>query len=746
MKNISSIFFQKRHFFAWMVLVAGILIGIISSLVVKNILEKHTVGDFIYSVDKFALKLHDRIDTYELILRGGAGLFATSDEVSRKDWQAYVETLELDRGFVEVQGVGFAKVIHPSQLESHIAEVRSEGFLAYEVHPLGERPFYTSIIYLEPFRDRNLRAFGYDMYSEPIRRFAMEQACDSGQVALSGKVELVQETSTDVQAGFLLYVPVYDKTMPKNTLEERRASLIGWVYSPYRMKDFMFGIDRDWDDGSKIEVMSINIYDGTQAQPSSLLFSNTLNPISVTHSLFYQERILDFNGKKWFLVFDSPLSGENINYMPVWATLIGSFVLSLLLFGLLIAIRMTQSKAEQIAGELTKELEESRFRWKFAIEGSGSGAWDWDMERKKVFFSSHWKDMLGYAQNEIGDALEEWEKRIHPKDKPTTLQALQDYFNGKTELYVNEHRILCKNGSYKWVLDRGIIVRYSDEGKPLRMIGTHTDIDDYKTLENEMRMMNELLDSQVEQEVAQRMKIQKEQEIEREFIVQNAKLASMGEMLGAIAHQWRQPLNAINMTIQNLDDDFDEGLVDKAFIDKFIAKNKQTIEFMSKTIDSFRDFFRIDKTKQDFSIQEAIHETITILSAQMKNNDIEIVMQGEDTSIHSFRSEFQQVILNLINNSKDALIEKKIDHAKISIQLFPTGLSIEDNAGGIKEEILNRIFEPYFTTKEQGKGTGIGLYMSKMIVEKNMGGVLSVKNTPRGASFCIMFDEASLLK
>lgn len=740
MKKINDAFFRKKHFFAWLVLVVGICISIMSSLEVKSMIEKHTVEDFSYSVDKFVLKLHDRISSYELILRGGAGLFTASDNVSRKDWKAYVETLDLDRGFVGIQGVGFAKVIHPSQLESHIENIRAEGFPNYTIHPLGQRPLYTSIIYLEPFSDRNLRAFGYDMYSEDIRRFAMDQARDSGIPALSKKVELVQETSIDIQAGFLLYVPVYDKTMPKTTLQERRTSLIGWVYSPYRMKDFMFGIDRDWHDGSKIGTMSINIYDGTQAQPSSLLFSNTINPIVGTHSLFYQERILDFNGREWLLIFDSPMESGNINYMTAWATLIGGFSLSFLLCSLLMTIGITQSKAQKIAGELTKDLEESRFRFKFAVEGSGNGVWDWDMESGKVFFSSHWKEMLGYSQDDIKDTLEEWEKRVHPKDKPITLQALQNYLGGKTELYANEHRMLCKDGSYKWVLDRGIIVRYSDEGKPLRMIGTHTDINDYKTLENKMQVMNELLDSQVEQEVSHRMKIQKEQEVEREFIVQNAKLASMGEMLGAIAHQWRQPLNALNMTIQNLDDDFAEGLVDKAFIDKFIDKNKQTILFMSKTIDSFRDFFRIDKTKQDFMVKEAIHEAITILSAQMKNNNIEIVIQGEDTSIHSFRSEFQQVILNIINNAKDALIEKKIDHGKISIQLFPTGLSIEDNAGGIKEEILNRIFEPYFTTKEQGKGTGIGLYMSKMIIEKNMGGKLEVENTPSGAKFTIWYE------
>jgi signal transduction histidine kinase len=213
----------------------------------------------------------------------------------------------------------------------------------------------------------------------------------------------------------------------------------------------------------------------------------------------------------------------------------------------------------------------------------------------------------------------------------------------------------------------------------------------------------------------------------------------MGEMMGAIAHQWRQPLNALNLNIQNLEDDFDEGLIDRAFVKGFIAKNTQTILFMSKTIDDFRNFFKIDKAKQLFSVKEALLETLALQSAQFKNRHIEVRIHGDDLEIHGFKGEFQQVILNILNNAKDALVETKSDGGHISITLEPTFLSIEDDAGGIDEAILERIFEPYFTTKDQGEGTGIGLYMSKMIIEKNMGGHLRVENGKRGAKFTIFY-------
>ena len=132
-------------------------------------------------------------------------------------------------------------------------------------------------------------------------------------------------------------------------------------------------------------------------------------------------------------------------------------------------------------------LRESEFRWKFAIEGSGDGLWDWDVSHSTVFFSKRWKEMLGFAENEIGNGLEEWAKRIHPDDKADVLAVVQDYFDGKIPVYLTEHRVSCKDGGYKWILDRGIVVSRDAGGKPLRMIGTHTDITEHKQMEQKLR-------------------------------------------------------------------------------------------------------------------------------------------------------------------------------------------------------------------------------------------------------------------
>ena len=241
--------------------------------------------------------------------------------------------------------------------------------------------------------------------------------------------------------------------------------------------------------------------------------------------------------------------------------------------------------------------------------------------------------------------------------------------------------------------------------------------------------------------LASAVKIKTEENLKQQQLLQEqSKLAAMGEMIGAIAHQWRQPLNALGLSIQNLKYDFSDGHVDESFIKHYVKKNKETIEFMSQTIDDFRNFFKVDKIKEKFGVKKAIEETVSIQEASLKKHNIILKIMGNDFSIYGFRSEFQQVILNIITNAAYELRNSEIEHPIIDIILKGQMILINDNAMGIDEEIFDRIFEPYFTTKEQGEGTGIGLYMSKVIIEENMGATLSVINQKEGgASFIIDF-------
>ena len=340
---------------AWAMLGAGLLATVLASLQVKQGIEQDAVRQFAVACDQVTLKIQERLGAYALVLRGGAALFAASKEVERGEWRAYVETLQTQGRVPGVQGIGFAQVIPADQLATHIARIRGEGFPDYTVNPPGKRAIYTSIIYLEPFRDRNLRAFGFDMYSEPVRRAAMEQARDSGEAALSGKVKLMQENGADAQAGTLMYVPVYRNGMPKDTQEQRRAALIGWTYSPYRMNDLMVGILRDWE-SHEGKTVDLHIHDGLQATPATRLFDSKISYVSEIHSLFYQRRAIAFNGHQWLLEFDHTSPPSGISYADAWVTLIGGLALSGLLLGLMLSVINTRANAQRIADKLTEEI------------------------------------------------------------------------------------------------------------------------------------------------------------------------------------------------------------------------------------------------------------------------------------------------------------------------------------------------------------------------------------------------------
>lgn len=225
---------------------------------------------------------------------------------------------------------------------------------------------------------------------------------------------------------------------------------------------------------------------------------------------------------------------------------------------------------------------------------------------------------------------------------------------------------------------------------------------------------------------------------QHQFLQEQSKLASMGEMIGAIAHQWRQPLNTISTSIQNLKYDYLENhLRDEEYIKEFVNINKQRIQFMSTTIDDFRNFFRTNKFPVYFNLYEATQSAININYASLNEAKIKITLSGIQHEFKGHKSEYQQVILNLINNAKDALMAVPVKNPTIAITITKYGVIVKDNGTGIPEDILERIFEPYFTTKEQGKGTGMGLYMSRMIIE-NMHGKLKIKNN-NGAQFTIEF-------
>lgn len=236
--------------------------------------------------------------------------------------------------------------------------------------------------------------------------------------------------------------------------------------------------------------------------------------------------------------------------------------------------------------------------------------------------------------------------------------------------------------------------------------------------------------------------IEKKQKEGEKLLLARSRMADMGEMIGAIAHQWRQPLNTLGLLVQDVPYCFKNRELTSEYVKDFNKNAMEQITFMSKTIDDFRNFFKTDKQIVPFSIVEYVKNTIFLVYDMYRARGIEIVVkQTASPMVKGFPNEFSQALLNILSNAKDALEESSAKRKKIEVGITEDGshgiVHICDNGGGIKDSVINRIFEPYFTTKSEGKGTGIGLYMSKIIIEENIKGSLTVKNGEEGAIFTI---------
>ena len=354
------------------------------------------------------------------------------------------------------------------------------------------------------------QAFGYDMYTRPLLREAMAAARDSGHATLTDKTTLAQVGDVQEQPGVFIFLPVYRQGEISDTVEKRRANLLGWVYASLRMNDVMTDLR-----GEEAEDLRIRIYDGVAVSPQARLYDSGVDDAAERAPRFSAVEHLNLAGHEWTLQLDTQPGYEArmATHQPelIAATAIGASLLLTALFWLLASGRM---RAVATARKMARGLKSSEFIWKYALEGTGDGVWDWNLETDEVMYSKRWKEMLGYAEADLGSNAAAWEALVHPLDLSMARTTLHDYLSGVTSSYANEYRMRCKDGSWIWVLSRGIVVNRGDGGEALRMVGSQTDITSRKLGENSLREILGDLEARVEQRTADLLKINEQLHLE----------------------------------------------------------------------------------------------------------------------------------------------------------------------------------------------------------------------------------------
>ncbi|MDR3390529.1 MAG: CHASE domain-containing protein [Sulfuriferula sp.] len=369
--------FVYLSFLPWLILCIGLAITYLAQGVAQQHAKEMLQKEFNSRVNEIIANIDSRLADYQSILRGSAGLFTASQQVGRDEFHRYVSSLNLEQNYPGIQGVGYAVQVAPGEAGRLMETIRKEGYTHYAIWPAGMRETYTPVIYIEPFDWRNQRAFGYDMNTDPTRRAAMAHARDENRVIISGKVKLVQESGKDVQAGFLMYMPVYRNNVPHDTLAQRRANLQGWTFSPFRINELMKNgiLGKHFDEDSN--TLDLDIYDDDTSSAASLMYDahSAMKFFgTVHHPVFQAARIINVGGHDWRLVVSSLPGFESglKSYRASFITFAG-VAISLLLALVVWLLINGRSRALATASAMTHELSASESRLKALFEHMSSG-------------------------------------------------------------------------------------------------------------------------------------------------------------------------------------------------------------------------------------------------------------------------------------------------------------------------------------------------------------------------------------
>jgi PAS domain S-box-containing protein len=453
-----------------------------------------------------------------------------------------------------------------------------------------------------------------------------------------------------------------------------------------------------------------------------------------------------------------PQNGELHTYISVKFPLRDADGVSYAVCGILTDI--TERKRAELA------LRQSEERLALVIQGSSDGVWDWNLRTNEVYFSGRWKAMLGYTEQEVENHFSAWERLLHPEDRARARASMQAYLSGQTPTYELEHRLRHKDGSYRWILSRGVALRDA-QGKAVRMAGSHVDLTERKQAEEQLeRAYAELSQSEAALKAAlQKLKTANEElQTTQLQLIQAAKLESVGTLAAGVAHEVKNPLQTILMGVDYLTNNRSGGNGNTTLV---LSDMRDAVTRANMIV---RELLQLS-TATDFEPEEEdlnglVERSLWLINSEIVAAQINVVrkLDAELPPVMLDRSKMEQVFINLFINALQAMSQEGVltvttRHRRFGEDLNLTGpafaqfkagelviiAEVQDTGKGIPEEHLARIFDPFFTTKPTGVGTGLGLSVVKKIMDLH-GGAIDIRNRPLGGVMVTLLMRAPLEK
>jgi len=618
--------------------------------------------------------------------------------------------------------------------------------------PAAERPEYVTVRYIVPLAG-NIPAVGFDINSEPIRRDAIMRARTVKGMAITAPIQLVQEQKKRV--GVLELMPIMDNPLAGDA-EQKNSNLTGFAVSVVKVDEMIEIATR----GQVPAGLLFRVTDLNAPKEKELLYGPQNWSVGSGSSEPSGEWStgLRMGDRDW--KFSARATGAYLQQQrPLLAWVTGA--LAMLITGLIqlliIGIRGRMSEIRRTNDAVNSSLDH-------LFNYANVPIIVWDSNNRITRFSWAFELLSGRSAEEVID------KNISVVFRNSDIDSYLKFFNSplSSEQWESiELPVQHVNGAVSTVL-WNVSAIFGDDASPVATIAQGHDITARKLLEEELRERSYALgesNSMLEEEMAERQMAQEELAVKQvqleglnnslqervsealtelrqrdQMLISQSRQAAMGEMIGNIAHQWRQPLNALSMLLANIQMAQQYNEITADFMKGVLEKGNQLIQKMSTTINDFRNFFLPDKETVSFSANSQINHALSLVEAGLNSQNIKIHLEADsEMQLTGLPNEYSQVILNLLSNAREAIKENNIPEGFIKIRLFERDgfacAAVSDNGGGIPTDVIDKIFEPYFSTKEMG--TGIGLYMSKMIIERSMKGTIEAHNIDGGAEFVV---------
>jgi len=672
--------FSKHGWPTWLALAIGAALVFAVWSVLRAQALKSAEEIFANRARSVVEAIEDRMHDHAQILLGGAGLFDASGSVDRIEWRAYIRRLDLARNYPGIQGVGYSKAVRPADLPAHVAAVRAEGFPDYAIRPAGARDLYTPVVYIEPFADRNLAAFGYDMLSEPTRRKTMQHAAETGKPTISGKVTLVQETHGPQQAGFLMYAPVYRRGWPTDTARERWEALEGFVYSPYRMNDLMDGVL-----GGRNLGIGFVVLDGTAGSDEERKMYASDTPENFRPD-FRATRIMNFYGHSWTIeLYALPGFMEHAALARADAVPLAGGLLVLLLAGLTFNMSAGRVRAQELAEEMS-------WRTRMILETAADGIVTIDQRGIVETFNPAATKIFGYGAAEV----------VGRNIKMLMPRPYRDEHNGYLANYL-------RTGDAKIIgLGRELTGQRKDGSTfPMELAVSEATVAGKKIFTGIVR------------DITGRKRIERDMQAARTDAerANNAK----SEFLSRMSHELRTPLNAVLGFAQLLQYNPKEPLT-KAQADSvrlILSGGKHLLNLINDILDLAKiETGKLSVSIEDVNPVQAIEDCLPLIESLAQQRNITIARDIADVGhVRADYTRLRQCVLNLLSNA----VKYNRDGGGVTITVAAISdrsirIAVSDTGVGIPRERQDELFRPFSrlgAEARQIEGSGIGLALTR---------------------------------